>query len=136
MAIALKTFNPSDREVAQLQQNTFDAVAALSAQKGPPVGVVSISGNTKLVGNEDVVLVDASTATVSISLILPGAKQLQRAMIVKVTKAGQQQVTIKAVDIPSTTAPSINGVAAVAIPAGSTGHVQIVSDGRNFWTVS
>jgi hypothetical protein len=136
MAIELKTFNPSDREVAQLQQNAFDAVAALAAQKAPAVGVVSLSSNAKLVGNEDVVLVDASTATAAISLILPNVKQLQRDVIVKVTKAGSFPVTVKAVDIPSVAAPTIDGKASVSIPAGSEGRVQIVSDQRNFWTVS
>lgn len=135
MAIALKTITVRDPELREVQQNVADAVGALAAAETPTVGVISVSANTKLVGNEDVVLVDASTATAEISLVLPGPRLLRRLLTVKVTKAGAVAVRVKAVDIPGVNSPSIDGAASVAIPAGAATALQIVSDGRLYWTL-
>lgn len=135
MAIALKQENVRDPELRQVQQNVADAVTALANAETPSVGVVSVSANTKLVGNEDVVLVDASTATAEIALVLPGPRLLRRLLTVKVIKAGSSAVRIKAVDIPATGSPAIDGNASMAIAAGAATSIRIVSDGRNYWTV-
>jgi len=130
MSVTLKQFNPKDPDVVQLQQNTADAVVALSKEADPSVVVLSVSSNTKLVGNEDVVLVDASTATSQISLVLPGPRQLKTILTVKVTKTGSQSVIVKATDIPSVI--TIDGGSSITLQSGS---IRVVSDGRNFWTV-
>ncbi len=134
--IELKQIDAKDPQLQQVQRNVADAVEALSNQKVPALGVLRVSSNQKLVGNEDVVLVDASTATTDVTLILPSVKALQRLLRVKVVRASSTYaVVIKAVDIASTSSPTIDGVASVSIPAKSNGSVEIVSDGKNFSTL-
>ena len=135
MAVSLKQINVKDPELREVQQNVADAVQALAAEESPAVGVISVSSNQKLVGNEDVVLVDASTSTSEIALVLPGPRLLRKLLTVKVTKAGSNPVRIKATDIPATGSPTIDGNASAAIPAGSATALRIVSDGRNYWTL-
>lgn len=135
MAIRLKPITPKDNDVRQLQQNVADAVEALDSKGQPPLGVLAVSASRTLVGNEDVVLVDASTATVPLTLVLPAARVMQRRLTIHVTKAGQQAVTVKPVEISSTASPTINGGDQVSIASGQAGSLTIVSDGRNFWTI-
>lgn len=125
MAVTLKVIDVADFDLRQVQQNVADAVAALSEAKAPNVGVVRVSASGKLVGNEDVVLVDAP----GVSLVLPGVKLLRRAVTVKAPPGAP--VTIKAVDIG--TSPTIDGATSVIVPAGGT--LTIVSDGRNYVTL-
>lgn len=134
MAVELKRVPLDDPKLQTFEQNVADAVTELSNQRSA-VGVIRISANQKLVGNEDFVLVDASTATTEIALVLPGPKLMQRQLTIKVTKAGSQVVRVKAVDIPANGSPTIDGNASVAIPAGAATSLRIVSDGRNFNTV-
>lgn len=133
MAVELKRVALPDEVLQTFQQNVADAVDELS--KSTPVGVIRVNASRKLVGNEDYVLVDASGATTELSLVLPSPKQLQRALRVKVTRAGSSAVRIKSVDIPGTGSPTIDGNVSVAIPAGAEEGLTIVSDGRNFNTV-
>ena len=134
MAVELQRVSFDDAKLQTFQQYVADAVAALSEQRSA-VGVLPISASRKLVGNEDFVLVDASTATDEITLVLPSPKLVQRQLTIRVTKAGSQAVRVKAVDIPSTGSANIDGSASVAIPAGATTSLRIISDGRNFSTV-
>lgn len=136
MAVTLKRTDPSNAEVRALEQNVADAIEELASQPPPALGVLRISASRKLVGNEDVVLVDASTSTTEIFLVLPSPKVLQRALRVKVAKASTAfPVTLKAVDIPTTGSPTIDDANTVSIPVGETGSMTVVSDGKNFSTV-
>lgn len=132
MGITLKTFNTPNADVRQLQQNVADAVEALDSKATPALGVLSVTASRGLVGNEDVVLVDSSSATGEISLVLPAPRALTRRITVHVTKAGSFPVSIKAVDIAQTNSPTINGAAKVSIPAGEEGTLTVVTDGRVF----
>lgn len=136
MAVSLTQTNLASADTQEFQRNVTDAVKALSDERLPALGVLFVSASRKLVGNEDVVLVDASTSTTEIALILPGTKLLRRSLTVKVRKAGPQAVRIKATDIPSGVTPSIDGEASIAIPAGETGSRVIVTDGLNYFTVN
>jgi len=130
--ITFKPVDTPDPTLRQLQQNIADAVEQLANQPAPPLGVLSISAGRTLVGNEDVVLVDASQAAAELILILPAPRLLARRMTVHVIKAGTVPVTIKAVDIPSATSPTINGAPKVSIAPGQEGTFTVVSDGRVF----
>lgn len=132
--MAFKQINVRDAELREVQQNTADAFEEVGAARLPPVAISQVSTSGKLVGNEDIVLVDASIATKEIILILPGVKVLTRRTTVKVRKAGSVAVTLRPVDIADTGSPKINEVAAVSIPAGSTTSITVFSDGRNYWT--
>jgi hypothetical protein len=135
-SIELKTLDVKDPQLQQVQRNVADAVTALSDQRAPALGLLRVAASQKLVGNEDVVLVDASTAIAELFIILPPVRLMKRLLTVKVTKAGANAVTIKAVDIAGTTSPTIDdGKVSVSIAKGETGSVQIVSDGRNFSTI-
>lgn len=136
MVVELKRVALTDELQREFQQNVADAVEQLSTQKAPPAGVLRVTGNKKLVGNEDFVLVDSSGATAEVQIVLPPPQALQREVTVKVTRASSAfGVTVKAVDIPSTQSPTVDGAATVSIPVGTTGSIRVVSDGRNFWTV-
>ena len=135
MAVRLKPVSLRDAEVREFQQNTADAIEALDTKPVKALGVLSVTAGRTLVGNEDVVLVDASAATTEIALILPSPRVLQQAITMKVTRAGGVPVSVKAVDIPSTSTPTIDGGNAVSLPAGAAQSLTIVSDGRNFWTI-
>lgn len=130
--IALKPVDTPDPTLRQFQQNVADVVEQLANQPAAPLGVLSISSSRTLVGNEDVILVDSSQATAEVTLILPAPRLLQRRMTVHVVKAGGFAVTIKTVDIPVSTSPTINGVQKVSIPSGQEGTLTVVSDGRVF----
>jgi hypothetical protein len=131
MAVELKLIQPKDPDVRQLQQNVSDALQGCQPEGGSRIGVLSVSANTKLTGNEDVVLVDAGSATAEISLILPGVKVLRRALTVKITRAGSFPVVVKAVDIPSTSSPRIDGENQVTVD----GKLTVISTGRAFQTI-
>ena len=131
MAVKLKTIPIRDAEARELQQNTADAIEALDGKPSAPLGVLQVSSGRTLVGNEDVVLVDASTATQQIALILPSPRVLTRRLSVRVVKGSPFNVVLKPVDIPKTGAPTINGESQFVVVLPTT----VVSDGRNFWTV-
>jgi len=131
-SITFKPVDTPDATIRQLQQNIADAVDQLANQPAPPLGVLSISSGRTLVGNEDVVLVDASQAAAELTLILPAPRLLTRRLTVHVIKAGAFPVTIKTVDIPVSTSPTINGAPKVSIPSGQEGTLTVVSDGRVF----
>ncbi len=131
MAVTLKLVNAKDSDLRQVQQNVADAVTSLSTQLTPSIGVLKISSNTKLVGNEDVVLVDAGTAVASIQVVLPS--KLNRELTVKVTRAGNFPVLVKAVDVAVKGSPTLDGAAQVVLDG--TTSVRVVTDGLNYFTV-
>lgn len=136
MTVRLKQVEVADPQLREVQQNVADAVAALSSAPPPAVGVLGpVTASRGLVGNEDVVLVNSSAATAELFLVLPPVKLLQRILRVKVSDAGSFPVSVKAVDIPQTTSPKIDGGNVVSIPSGTEGSLSIVSDGRNFHTI-
>ena len=132
VAIALKTIPLQDAQLRELQQNVADAVGSLDAKPAPVLGVLTVSASRSLVGNEDVVLVDASSVPGELALVLPSPRVLTRRITVHVVKAGPSPVTIKAVDLATATSPTINGAAKVSIPSGQEGTLTVVSDGRVF----
>lgn len=133
MAIQLKTIDCRDDQLRDVQTNVSNAVAELDAKGIPPLGVLAVEAGRALVGNEDIVLVDASGATSELFFVLPSPRALKRALQVWVTRAGPFAVTVKAVDIPSFSTPRINGSNTISIPAGSETSLTVVSDTRNFW---
>lgn len=132
--VALSIVDTKDPDLRTVQQNVDKALRDIQAEQAA-VGVLAVSSNTKLVGNEDVVLVDSSAASAEIALVLPGPRQFKKIVTVKVIKAGSSPVRVKAVDIPATNSPTIDGAASVAIPAGAATSIRITTDGRNFWTL-
>jgi hypothetical protein len=131
MPVELKRIQPKDPDIREFQQNVADALQRCQDAAGTVVGVLSVSSNTKLVGNEDVVLVDAGSAGAALSLILPGVKVMRKLLTVKVVQQGSFPVVIKAVDIHTATTPKIDGGNQVTV----SGSVRVVSDGRAFHTV-
>ena len=135
MAVELKRVSFDDSKLQTFQQYVADAVEELDKQR-TTAGVLRISSSRKLVGNEDFVLVDSSGITAELFLVLPSPKVLQRALTVKVTRSSPSfGVTVKAVDIPAATSPTIDDGNTMSIGKNTTGKLTIVSDGRNFSTV-
>lgn len=130
MSIPFKKIPTGNDDLDRVQQNIVTALAAIPDAAKP--NVVTVSGDYKVTGLEDVLHVNSQQAPVRITLLAPNASN--RPITIKQVNLQSSKTKVNPVTIATADGSNtIAGASTLALDATGTGSVSITADDTQHW---